>query len=140
MTKMGKVMITFGLIWIFIWCVVGLSLGVGYKAYALKMGDFAEQGNLVEFWKTFSSWKSRSVAHSHALCITFVLILVALTMPYIKLADNIKWITGLLLIIGVVLASIFDWFKFLPLMIVGDILIIAMVLVSFIGALKGVKE
>jgi len=67
-----------------------------------------------------------------------VLILIALAMPYMEFSDKVKWVNGILLIIGVVLAGIFDWFKFVPLMIVGDILIIAMVLVSFTGALKGI--
>jgi len=140
MTKMGKVMIAVGLIWIFAWCIVGFYLGVGHQAYTSKMGELAEQGNLTEFWNTFSGWKSHAVAHSHALCTSFVLILVALAMPYIEFSDKTKWITGLLLIIGVVLAGIFDWFKIMPLMIVGDILIMAMVLVGFIGALRGIKK
>ncbi|HHJ00622.1 hypothetical protein J7J59_03185 [Candidatus Aerophobetes bacterium] len=140
MTKMGKVMIAFGLIWIFAWCIMGVYLGMGHQAYNVKMAELAEQGNLTDFWKTFSSWKGHTVPHSHALCTSFILILMALAFPYIEYSDRVKWITGLLLIIGVALFSISDWFKLVPLIMAGGILIIAMVLVGFIGALRGIKK
>ena len=140
MTKMGKVMIAFGLIWIFAWCIMGVYLGMGHQAYNVKMAELAEQGNLTDFWKTFSSWKGHTVPHSHALGTSFILILMALAFPYIEYSDRVKWITGLLLIIGVALFSISDWFKLVPLIMAGGILIIAMVLVGFIGALRGIKK
>ena len=140
MTKMGKVMIALALLMIFAWCIVGLQLGMGHHAYSSKMAELAEQGNLIEFWNTFSSWKGYTSAHSHALCTSFVLILIALAMPYIGFSDKIKWITGLLLIIGVGLFGISHWFTWIPLMIISGVLIIAMVLMSFIGALRGIKK
>jgi len=140
MTKMGKVMIAFSLIWIFVWCIAGFYLGMTHLAYNNKMAELAKQGNLVDFWNTFSAWKHHSVAHAHAIGTSFILILIALVMPYIKFSDKVKWTIGLLLIIGVALYSIFDWFFFDPLLIAGGILIVAMVLVSFIGALRGIKK
>jgi len=140
MTKMGKVMIAVGLIWLFIWCLCGFYLGVLYEPYINEMKSLAEQGNLTGFWDTFSSWKSHAVAHSHALCFSFVLILIALSMPYIEFSDKTKCIIGLLLIIGVVLFGISDWFKLIPLIMIGGVLIVAMVLVSFIGVLRGIKK
>jgi len=137
---MGKVMIALALLMIFAWCIVGLYLGIGHPAYNSKMAELAEQGNLTGFWDTFSSWKSRAAAHSHALCLSFLLILIALAMPYIGFSDKIKWIIGLLLIIGVGLFGVSDWFKWIPLIKIGGVLIITMVLVSFIGALIGIKK
>ena len=140
MTKMGKVMIALALLMIFAWCIVGLYLGIGHPAYNSKMAELAEQGNLIEFWNTFSSWKGHTVPHAHGIGTSFVLILIALSMPYIEFSDKTKWIIGLLLIIGVGLFGVSDWFKWIPLIKIGGALIVTMVLVSFIGALIGIKK
>ena len=140
MNKMAKVMIAFGLVWLFVWCLVGFIMGAGQAVYRDKMAELAKQGGLIEFWRTFSTHKSHSLAHSHALCNGFLLILVGLAMPYIAFSDKTKQVIGLLLIIGVVIFGIFDWFFFMPLLIVASILIIVTVLLSSIGALRGISK
>ena len=131
-----RVMIAVGLIWLFVWCLCGFYLGVLHEPYLKEMKSLAEEGNLTGFWQSFSSWKVKSSVHSHALCLSFLLILVGLAMPHIRFGNTLKLIFGTVLIVGVIISPIFQWFQIKPGMIIGNILIVAMVLAFFIGALR----
>lgn len=52
--------------------------------------------------------------HAHALCYSLLVILAALIMPDVRYSDNTKRILRVLLILGVILCSIFEWFRFVP--------------------------
>jgi len=105
-----------------------------------EMEKLAQEGNLVEFWNTMNVWKLRASSHSHALGFTSLLILVALVMPDMRFSDRAKKVLGILLIVGVVLSTIFGWFLFLPLVLLGEVLVVSMVLMSFIGIMRGLRE
>ena len=137
---MRKVLIAFGLIWVFVWCGVGFYLGPQYIPHVREMEKLAQEGNLVEFWSTWNAWKMHATSHAHALCLSFLVIIVALVMPDMRFSDKTKKILGVLLIVGVVLSSIFEWFHFLPLRVPGEILVVAMVLMGSIGIIKGLRE
>jgi len=100
------------------------------------MKSLAEKGDLTGFWSAFSSWKPRAVTHAHGLCFSFLLLLARLAMPYIRFGNKLKWVFGTILMVGVVISPVFEWLKITPGMIAGNILIIAMVLAFFIGALR----
>ncbi|MBC7189601.1 hypothetical protein H5U35_05240 [Candidatus Aerophobetes bacterium] len=134
--KTDKIMIAVGLILLFLWCLCGFYLGVLHEPYLSEMKSLAEEGNLTGFWETFSSWKIKSSAHAHALCLSFLLILVGLSMPHIRFGNTLKLVFGTVLIVGVVISPISQWFEIKPGMIIGDILIVAMLLASFIGVLR----
>ena len=105
-----------------------------------EMEKLAQEGNLEEFWSTMNAWKMHATSHSHALCFASLLILVALVMPDMRFSDRAKKVLGVLLIVGVVLSTIFGWFHFLPLIVLGETLVVAMVLMSFIGIMRGLRE
>ena len=137
---MRKILIAFGLIWVFVWCGVGYYLGSQHMPHIQEMEKLAQEGNLVEFWNTMNVWKLRASSHSHALGFTSLLILVALVMPDMRFSDRAKKVLGILLIVGVVLSTIFGWFLFLPLVLLGEVLVVSMVLMSFIGIMRGLRE
>ena len=134
--KIERVMITVGLILLFIWCLCGFYLGILHEPYLAEMKSLAEKGDLTGFWSAFSSWKANAVTHAHGIGFSFILLLVGLAMPHIRFGDKLKFIFGIVLMVGVVISPVFDWFKITPGMIAGNILIIAMVLAFFIGALR----
>ena len=135
---MRKILIAFGLIWLFVWCVIGFYLGSQHLPHIQEMEKLAEDGNLVEFWSTMTVWKLSASSHSHALGFACILILVALVMPDMRFSDKTKKILGVLLMLGVLLSGIFGWFLFLPLVLVGELLVVAMILMSFIGIIREV--
>jgi len=87
-----------------------------------------------------NAWKMQASGHSHALSFAFLMIMVALVMPDMRFSDRSKKVLGVLLILGVLLSGIFGWFHFLPLIVLGEFLIVAMVLMSFIGIVRGLRE
>ncbi len=137
---MRKILLAFGLFWVFLWCLVGFYIGAQHIPHIQKMETLAREGNLVGFWSTMNMWKLHASIHSHALGFSFILILVALVMPELGFSDRTKKVLGILLIVGVVLSTIFGWFLFLPLVLLGELLVVAMVLVSFLGIMRGTGE
>jgi len=134
---MRRILIAFGLIWLFVWSVVGFYLGAQHLPHIEEMETLAEDGNLVDFWSTMTAWKSSASIHSHALGFACILILVALVLPDMRFSDRTKKILGVLLMLGVLLSGIFAWFLFMPLVLVGELLVVAMILMSFIGVMRG---
>ena len=134
---MKKTLIAFGLIWVFVWCIVGMYMGSQYGPYADAMDRLSREGNLAELWDTWNAWKMHAVSHTHAICFAFVSILVALVMPEMRFSDKTKKILGVLLILGVAFHGIFGWFHFHPVMVPAGILVVAMVLMSFVGIMRG---
>jgi hypothetical protein len=61
-------------------------------------------------------------------------------MPDMDFSDKAKEVLGILLIVGVVLSTLFGWFLFPPLVVLGELLVVAMVLMSFIGVMRGLRE
>jgi hypothetical protein len=135
-----KVMICFALFWILLGCLCGFYLGLQHENFAKDMARITDTGDLTAFWNRWSGWKSRTAAHSHALCTAFVVMLVGLALPYMRLSRPIRWIMGVGLIVGVILGSVFEWLYVVPLMIVGNVVFILMVLVAFVGAVLGPAE
>jgi len=80
---------------------------------------------LAGFWSAFSSWKHRAVTHAHGIGFSFLPLLAGLAMPYIRLVSRLKWIFGTILMVGVVISPVFEWFKITPGMIADNILIIS---------------
>ena len=76
-------------------------------------------------------------SHAHALLLALICIVVALIMPQIVLAETIKTILVVLLIVGTVLASVAHWFYFKPILALGSILFLIGILVSIAGFIKG---
>jgi len=135
-----KVMISFALFWICLWCICGVYLGMTRQAFAQDMGQIAASGDLAAFWRAWSSAKAETTAHSHALCASFVLMLIGLAMPYMGYSEPMKWVVGVCLIVAVVLSSVFQWLGVLPPMMIGNLLLVVMVLVSLAGAVMGPSQ
>ena len=82
---MKKLLIAFGLIWIFIWSVYGLFLGaVMHNEGVANMEAADKGGDLPQFWQTGHWWKGQTVNHTHTICFAFVMIFVALILSEMK--------------------------------------------------------
>jgi hypothetical protein len=138
---MRKTLIAFGLVWLFVWCAIGMLLGSKHLAYIAELETLAKNGEHVKFVQTWQDWKTRTVNHSHALNFSFLAILVGLIMPEIGFSDRGKKAIAYALILGTVLTGIFSWYvRVLPLMGLGNILITIAVLASAIGFIRGSKK
>ncbi|TKJ47595.1 hypothetical protein CEE34_03040 [Candidatus Aerophobetes bacterium Ae_b3a] len=134
---MTTVLSIFGLCYLFAWCFVGLYLGFKHESHSEALESSAKKGNLADYFAIWSVWKMHAGAHAHALLLALICIIVALLMPQIGLADTAKNILGILLMVGTILASIFHWFYFKPLLGLGSIMFLIAVLMTLIGFIKG---
>ena len=134
---MTTVLSVFGLCYLFGWSFVGLYLGLKHESHLEELESSAKKGNLTDYFGTWSAWKMHAGAHAHALLLALICIIVALIMPQIGLTDMAKTILGVLLIVGTVLASVFHWFYFKPLVGLGSVLFLIGILMTIVGFVKG---
>ncbi len=127
----------FGLCYLFVWCFVGLYLGIKHESHVEELESSAKKGSLTDYFGIWSAWKMHAGAHGHALLLALICIIVALIMPQIGLADMAKTILAVLLIVGTVLASVFHWFYFKPLLGLGSALFLIGILMTIVGFVKG---
>lgn len=134
---MTALLSVFGLCYLFVWCVIGLYLGIKHESHVEKIESSAKKGNLPDYFGEWSLWKLRAGGHAHALLLALICIIVALIMPQMVLADTIKTILVVLLIVGTVLASVAHWFYFKPVLGLGAVLFLVGLLMCIIGFIKG---
>ncbi|MBC8186431.1 hypothetical protein H8E88_35570 [candidate division KSB1 bacterium] len=138
---MRKFLIAFGLIWIFIWSAFGLFLGVmKHDEWLANMQAAAAGSDLPQFLQSMTWWKGLTGTHTHALCFSFLMILVALIMPEMKYSEKLKKTIGILLTSGVVINGIFGFIGIQLLIGLGAVLILVSVLMSFIGIIQNVNN
>ncbi|MBC7217662.1 MAG: hypothetical protein H5U36_05835 [Candidatus Caldatribacterium sp.] len=137
---MRKTLLIFGLSWIILFCLLGVYLGVRSTAYIKEIQAAIEAQEFSRFLELQASWKHKTSAHAHALCLSFLTLFIALLMPHMVLPGKVKVLLGILLIIGMVLASIFGWVHVPPVMAVGDILIILGTILALWGILRAKVE
>jgi len=137
---MRKTLLIFGLSWIVLFCLLGVYLGVGFTAYTREAQAALEAQEFSRFLEVQASWKHKTSAHAHALCLSFLTLFLALLMPHMVLSGKVKVVLGVLLIVGTVLASIFGWIYVPPVMAVGDILVILATILALWGILRAKVE
>lgn len=137
---MRKALFIFGLSWIILFCLLGVYLGVRFAAYTREAQAALNAQEFSRFLEIQTSWKHKTSAHAHALCLSFLALFLALLMPHMALSGKAKVVLGVLLLAGTVLASIFGWVYVPPVMAVGDILVILATVLALWGILRGKVE
>ena len=138
---MRKFLLAFGLIWTFIWSVYGLFLGViKHNEWLETMKAAAAGSDLPQFFQSMTWWKGQTSTHTHALCFSFLMILIALILPEMKYSDKVKKTLAIILTSGVVIYGVFDFAGIQPLMGLGAVLVLVAILMSFIGIIQNVNN
>lgn len=114
----------------------GFVLGVQHDGYTEEMEEIAAANNLEDCWATWSDWKAQAASHAHAISFAIIAVILGLVVPSINLSDKTINVMGWLVILGAILGSVFELYKVLPLMIIGQTMIIVGLLIGIIGVIK----
>jgi len=115
---------------------MGLYLGLEHPDYQQAMERHTGQNHLEEAWEKWSDWKTKTVSHSHGLCLATVSILVGIIMPRMVFSALSKNILGIILISGTILQPVFGWMEIRFLLAMGGILNTIGILMSFTGLVR----
>lgn len=137
---MRKALLIFGLAWVLLFCLLGVYLGIRYEGYLQETRKALEEQNFPRFFELQLSWKGKSSAHAHAICLSFLTLFVAILMPHMVLSGTMKILIEALLIVGTVLASIFGWIHISSVMAFRDVLVIVASLPALFGIIQGKME
>jgi hypothetical protein len=138
--KMNKVLISFGMFWIILWCCIGLYHGAIQESYANQMLSFAQHNDLQGYWKLWEEWSWGKVIHSHAINFAFLLILMGFTWPNVKLKEKTKTVLGIAGMVGMIMAAIFGTLQILVPDAIGDLLLLGAFIAFAVGFVKGLRE
>lgn len=133
---MKKFLIFFGLLWIALWSVAGMFIEFQQQANLDKMEIYAKSRNLEQYLSARSCWELDINARAHAAYLSIFVIVIGLILTDINASDRYKKIIVLFLVLGVVLASIFKWLVIMPLMALGDGLVIVAILMTLVGIIE----
>ncbi|MGQ9623192.1 MAG: hypothetical protein ACUVTO_07150 [Candidatus Caldatribacteriaceae bacterium] len=137
---MRKTLFIFSLSWVVLFCLLGVYLAIRSTAYTREIKAALEAQEFSRFLELQASWKHKTSAHAHALCLSFLTLLLAFLMPHMVLSGKVKVLLGIFLVIGTVLASIFGWIHVPPVMAAGDILVILATILALWGILRAKVE
>jgi len=134
--QVKKFLIFFGLLWIALWSVPGIFIEFQQQANLDKMEIYAKSRNLEQYLSARSSWELNINACAHAAYLSIFVIIIGLILTDINASDRYKKIIVLFLVLGVVLASIFKWLVIMPVMALGDGLVIVAILMTLVGIIE----
>jgi len=138
--KMNKVLVSFGMFWIILWCCIGLYHGAMQESYAERMLGLAQKNDLLGYWNLWNEWSWGKVIHSHAINFAFLLILMGFVYPAVKLQEKTKTVLGLGAMLGMIMAAVFGTLQILVPDAIGDLLLLGAFIVYAFGYARGLKE
>lgn len=120
--KTQKLLIIWGMIWLFLWLAVGLSMGPRVESLT----------------------QMEKAAHSHALCLSIVVLLMGLLQPFMGLSEKVRYVFGWVLIVGTFLQPVGILLELasealFPIPLFGSVLVVIGALVYLIGILRFVS-
>ena len=115
-----RVLLTWGVVWLVIWLIGGMRIGPKvmptrevektHFTEALNQafaGDLQKAGKeLAEGMEVEDSFKSKVAAHSHALNLALIVLVVGLMQPFLGLKERIKGIFACVLVAGTLIMPI----------------------------------
>jgi hypothetical protein len=133
----SDILLTGSLTWIIVWSILGLKIGKEHLVWMDKMGEISKEGDLGKFWLTYDGFKGHVAAHAHAICFSSIAFALGLAIKagLIDYTSIFLIVLSIWLLIGIVLASIGDYFRSLTVAVPGNILFLTGLIVSFVGLL-----
>lgn len=154
-----RVLLTWGVIWLLVWLIGGMCIGPrviptrdAKKAHfveALKQvsaGDMQKaEEELTKGMETEENFHNKVSAHSHALGMALLVLLLGLIQPFLGLPERVKSIFACVLVAGTILMPVGILVELAnvatgtAIIIVGGALTIISVIVTLIGIIKYVS-
>ena len=121
--KTRRLLLTWGMIWLFLWLAASLYLGPRVESLTPM-----EKG-----------------AHSHALCLATVVLLMGLLQPFMGLSEKVRYGFGWVLVAGSFLTPVGVLLELaskamMVITIIGSILVVISILIYLIGILRYVSQ
>lgn len=135
---MNTVLAAFGLCWMCVAAVLGLVLGVRQEKWMQRLEVLAGSGQLLEYHREHSAFRSGVTVHAHAFLFSVVCICVALLTPHLALAPGLVRALALALMAGTVVWSVGALAKIRAVMGLADLVFLAALLLAAAGLVRAV--
>ncbi len=130
---MADVLVLFGFFWMVVAAFIGLFLA---KRHELTLGDLeriAAKGNLIEYHRVSEGYKWNKTVHAHAFLFSVVSVVIGLAMPGMKYPVPVIEVLAMVQMLSVVLWTLGGIRSSRPLMVIGDLSLMASIVATVIG-------
>ena len=131
----SEILVACSLGWIIVSGIFGFIDGVGHPKWVEDVVAASKEGDLEKHWSIYDSLKIKSIAHAHAMGFSCVAFLIGLAMKagMIGFSESFQTILAIALMAGIVLSSIGNRFRLVPIIAPGSILVMLGLIISFVG-------
>lgn len=122
---MNHVLIAFGFCWMIVAALLGFYVGAIHDRHVETLEHVAGQGKLLDYHRRLDTFKWKVTVHAHSFLFGVVAILVGLSMPVMGYSSSAASVLAYVLMAAPVIWAAGGWRRFMPLMGIGDVLLLA---------------
>jgi hypothetical protein len=132
---MDQLLIAFSFSWMVVAAVVGFYVGLLHERNLVSLESVANTGDWIEYHRRLDAYKWKVTIHAHSFLFGVVGILVGLSMARMGYSAPMQGALAYGLISAPILWFAGSWRRIMPLMGIGDLLLLAGVVASAYGLL-----
>lgn len=130
---MDKLLIIFGFSWMVVAALIGFLLAKRHEDTLVDLAQIAAKGDLAEYHRVNDAYKWNKTVHAHAFLFSVVAVAIGLAMARMGYAES-----TLRILCGALMASAVLWTlgglrSNRPLMVIGDLTLLASVAAAAVG-------
>lgn len=130
---MAQRLVMFGFAWMVVAALVGLVLAKLHHESLAQLEAVAAKGDLLEYHRISDVYKWNKTVHAHAFLFSLVAVSVGLAMPRMVYPQFVTDALGVALMVAPVTWTVGAKFSFRPLMVIGDLALLASIAVAAAG-------
>lgn len=130
---MAERLVMFGFAWMVVAALVGLVLARLHHESLEQLETVAGRGDLLEYHRISDAYKWNKTVHAHAFLFSLVAVSVGLAMPRMVYPLLVIDALGVALMVAPVTWTIGARFSLRPLMVIGDLALLASIAVAAAG-------
>ncbi len=134
---MSSLLLAFGFSWMVVGAVIGLFVGHQHERHVQQLDEIAVRGSLAEYHRAQDGYRRRVVLHAHSFLFPLVAIVVGLVMPQLAYPATGIVALGIALMVAAPVWTLGGLRSFVPLMALGDILLLGSIVATAIGLARG---
>lgn len=132
----SQLLLVFGFCWMVVACLLGISQGIKHTPHLNDLELMARAGDLLGYHRALSVFKQNTTAHTHSVLFPLVTMVIALSMPLTGYTGVYSAILGMGLIAATVIWTLGGIFHMKALKGLGDLLLLASILMTLVGLAK----
>ncbi|MBC9784248.1 hypothetical protein H1S01_06955 [Heliobacterium chlorum] len=133
---MRRTLLVFGLFGVLVYCIYGYYLGYQHGVFEALIKQAVADNSLALYWDATSRWNRINAQHAHGIGFSILVLLAGLMWNEVWFSEKIKRYLGFALIGGCVSANLAIAVYYIPVMILGEVILLICLGATLVGIVK----